>query len=436
MDQSNYQSVIDYLYSQLPMYQRVGATALKKDLENIVRLTKALGQPQDSLKSIHIAGTNGKGTTAHLIAALLQSSGYKVGLYTSPHYLDFRERIKIDGVLISEDDVVSFVQRIKPELKYINASFFEITVAMAFDYFERKDVDFAIIETGLGGRLDSTNIIDPLYSVITQISLDHQDMLGEDVYTISHEKAGIIKRVRPVVIGRYQSSCDQVFIKSALSMDAPYSFASLEWSKTMDHQQVILSRVEGALRVRIPDIDESIFFMENAATALEVVYQMSKDDHLGWSKLTISQALSSYRAMTNYIGRWQVLGVHPRIIADSAHNEDALGRMIHRIKADWPARIHYVLGFVRGKDLSHLSRVFEASDIIYLSSPDIMRGRPATEVSDIISDLTGASTLIYESVGTAIEAAQKAAGLQDLIYIGGSSFVVAEALAWHRDRTT
>ena len=269
-----YSATLDFLYTQLPMYQRDGATAIKKDLTNTIRLCAAIGDPQHVYPSIHIAGTNGKGTVSHLLAAVLQEAGYKVGLYTSPHYRDFRERIKVNGIYISENQVVSFVHEQLPIINEIKPSFFEITVAMAFDHFRNEEVDIAVIETGLGGRLDSTNIIDPILSVITHISLDHQALLGPDIYSIAKEKAGIIKPKRPVVIGRYQPSCDSVFNEKARAITTKPSYASLYWSHQKVRDLDIFKRKKSGEMYQLTLPVESPFITENVITALEAIHTL------------------------------------------------------------------------------------------------------------------------------------------------------------------
>jgi len=422
----SYQDALNYLFRQLPMYQRQGPKAFKKDLNNIKRLAQQLGNPERQLKCIHIAGTNGKGTTAHLIAAMLQSNGFKVGLYTSPHYKDFRERIKINGTFISESSVIEFVEWFKNH-DDIDASFFEITVAMAFDYFAKKEVDFAVIETGLGGRLDSTNIIDPLLSVITNISFDHTNFLGDTLPKIAAEKAGIIKRDRPVVIGRHQDSIHHVYQEKAVDQSSELYYAKdiIKYDE-MDGQTMVCA---DGLCMAMPDnpLVDYPFFKENLRTALAAMSLLKiisdYDIDLGESLYSISDL----HGLTYFIGRWMKLNERPLTIADSAHNQEGLTYVIEHLKKCEKKNMHFVLGFVNDKELSNILNLFPSDGIFYFAKADIPRGLNANELQllakehELIGD-------IFTSVEEAFEAAKKVATIDDLIYIGGSIFTVAEIL--------
>jgi dihydrofolate synthase/folylpolyglutamate synthase len=335
---STYTQTLDYLFRQLPMFQRIGPAAMKKDLGNIRALCAYLGHPEQQIATIHIAGTNGKGSTSHILAAALQAMGWKTGLYTSPHYRDFRERIKINGELISKRDVVQFVETHRSFIEQLQPSFFEITVAMAFDHFARQQVDIAVIETGLGGRLDSTNILEPLLSVITNIGYDHQQFLGDTLPEIAGEKAGIIKRGTPVVIGQTQPEVKKVFEEKAIAMGAPIIFADQIY-----HTQVRSESMEG-MQLDLFERDQLI--VENLFTDLSGPFQAlnlntafgSLDTlgnmHPNWKipPEILLMAWRSVKSSTNFLGRWHTLGENPRILADSAHNVDGLRPALQKLQ--------------------------------------------------------------------------------------------------------
>ncbi len=423
----DYQQTITYLYQQLPVYQRVGSAAIKKDLTNITALASSLGNPHLSYPTIHIAGTNGKGTTAHLISSILQASGLKVGLYTSPHYEDFRERIKINGIYISEEYVTNFVAEQQSLMESLHPSFFEVTVAMAFQYFKDEQVDIAVIETGLGGRLDSTNIINPLLSVITNISLDHQNMLGPDIYTIAGEKAGIIKTERPVVIGRYQPSCDHVFIKKGKEKKASLSFASLEWEGQRFDNVIRIGHNTAEEQYTFQLSDQGPFIIENIITTLQTIKIYSEEIGIRISPLSIKMGIEQYRTLSNYIGRWQKLDSKPDVITDSAHNEDAIKKVLSHIESCDYEDIHCILGFVGDKDVDKILQMLHPDYNYYFTQPSISRALPKRELQDKAENynLTG---VLCDDVTQAYQAACAAANSKDLIYIGGSSFIVADIL--------
>ena len=408
-----YQETISFLFDQLPVYQRDGERAIKKDLTNITDLCEVLGNPQRKWPSIHIAGTNGKGTVTHMIAAGLQEQGYRVGVYSSPHYIDFRERIKINGTWISEEDVVSFVERIHPHIEQIKPSFFEITVAMAFDYFAREDIDYAVIETGLGGRLDSTNIIKPLLSVITNISLDHMNMLGDSIYKIAHEKAGIIKSNVPVIIGQHQASCDSVFIDRARGCTSDIRFASMA-SYAEDEESALIG---------------GPFKRVNLQTARYTLNYLKNKRIISLTQESINTGLSSFATLTGYMGRWQILQENPVIIAGSAHNVDAITQVINRLQSMQYRDLKMVLGFVKEKDLSSILSLLPKEATYYLVRPAIFR---AIDL-DSLGELFAQHGLSFKKVGTVqagYELAQSQATQDDLVYVGGSSFVVGDLLAY------
>ena len=423
-----YTETISYLYQQLPMYQRDGSSAFKKDLGNIRKLCQHLGNPQNDLQYLHVAGTNGKGTVSHLLAAVLQSSGKKVGLYTSPHYMDFRERIKINGQLIPESYVISWVSQHKEMFQEIMPSFFEITVAMAFCYFKDQAVDIVVLETGLGGRLDSTNIVHPILSVIAQISLDHQHMLGDSVYQISKEKAGIIKAKSPVVIGLYQVECDTIFIKTAKATKAPISWASLNWSMEISsNSKAVFSNKDFIISYKYSK-SESPFILENVTTALEAIKVYHQLGNISWNEKQIERGLENYRTLSNYIGRWERINDAPLTLADSAHNLDAITKVIRQLKTLNKEQIHFVLGFVKDKDVEKILSLFPKEGRFYFVRPEINRAMPLLEIEKIAGKLN-LDFSSYSSVHKGISAARKEANQKDLIFIGGSSFVAGEAIS-------
>ncbi|MBK7699598.1 MAG: bifunctional folylpolyglutamate synthase/dihydrofolate synthase [Saprospiraceae bacterium] len=426
----SYKSALSYIFAKLPMYHRVGQVAYKKDLTNTIRLCEAAGNPQDKIKTIHIAGTNGKGTTTHIIAGGLQSQGYKVGVYTSPHYKDFRERIKINGQYITSKFIVNFLNKHHEKIELVDPSFFEVTVAMAFAYFESEKVDFAIIETGLGGRLDSTNIINPLLSVITNISYDHQNLLGDTLQAIAGEKAGIIKEKVPILIGERQSEVEQVFIDKAKTMSAPITFAEDNLKLTL------LQSANGTKEYQAKYQDEiwlkslkttisGPFQDKNLVTGLCALKMLSKQIEINDAQLM--HFFPDLIQKTAYMGRWQVLGQRPLIIADSAHNEGGLKLVINELTTIKKTHLHIVMGFVNDKDLSKVLALFPKDATYYFAKANIPRGLEASALQTTAKEfqLIGKS---YTSVNKAFAAAHKKAQPEDLIFVGGSIFVVAEVL--------
>ncbi len=446
-----YAETLDYLYAQLPMFHRIGPAAFKKDLGNTLALCEHLGNPQHKFRSIHIAGTNGKGSVSHMLAAICQSAGLKTGLYISPHYKDFRERIKIDGRYISRRRVVSFVHRNLDAIERIKPSFFELCVAMAFDHFAREKVDIAVIEVGLGGRLDSTNVITPLLSVITNISFDHQNMLGDTLPLIASEKAGIIKPGIPVVIGETHPESAPVFLEKAASVGAPIVFA--------DRQFSVLERPE-------PDLQHTVFDLfskdspvleslridaagpyqgKNVVTALQATEWLFQQNpsllhktsgppqaaeiSLGRPPLDaiVRQGLGNLRSLTRFIGRWQVIGNHPTILCDSAHNEAGLGTAFKAIAAMPHRKLHIVTGFVNDKEVEKVLPLFPAEACYYFAKANIPRGLDAAILREKAASF-GLKGRACRSVKSALRIARKAAAPEDLIVVTGSIFVVAEVL--------
>ncbi len=440
----NYQQTLDYLYSQLPMFTRDGASAFKKDLTNTLELCKRLGDPQNKFKSVHIAGTNGKGSTSHMLAAVLQTAGYKTGLYTSPHLRDFRERIRINGEMISEEHVIDFVRDHRRDFEDIKPSFFEMTVAMAFDAFARAKVDIAIIEVGLGGRLDSTNVITPLFSVITNIGWDHMNMLGDTLSLIAGEKAGVIKKDIPVVIGEYQSEVADVFINKAKAENAPISFASEEWeilesevgdqksevrnlkSKGIsDYLEFNIKKKDFGLKTQDLRLDlPGTYQLKNAKTVLSAIEELR---HQGFaiSDGQIKTALAQVKKLTGLRGRWEILSHHPLTICDTGHNPEGITEVLKNIENTPHENLHIVIGVVNDKDISKILAMLPKHATYYFCKPDIPRGLDA-EILQQKAEAFGLHGEIYVSVNAALKTAQSQADKNDLVFVGGSTFVVAE----------
>ncbi|MBF4517757.1 bifunctional folylpolyglutamate synthase/dihydrofolate synthase [Flavobacterium sp. ANB] len=403
----NYQETTNWMFNQLPMYQLQGASAYKEDLTNIKLLAAHLGHPEKELKCIHVAGTNGKGSTSHMLASVLQEAGYKVGLYTSPHLKDFRERIKINGNDISEDFVCEFVAKHKDFFEANDMSFFEMSVGLAFDYFVSEKVDIAIIEVGLGGRLDATNIITPLVSVITNIDLDHTQFLGNTTTAIAGEKAGIIKPNVPVVIGEYTEETEIVFLAKAKENDAPIYFAADLISG------VFPSDLIGDYQFHNKKTVQQVVALLNSKTDFKVSIENLKTGLLNVSKNTGLQ------------GRWQQLGENPKIICDTAHNKHGLAVVMNQVQKETYENLHIVLGVVNDKDLDSILPLFPKKAQYYFCRPNSSRGLATV----ILKDAAKKYNLIgerYVSVEEAFAAAKNNAGKNDFIYVGGSTFVVAE----------
>jgi dihydrofolate synthase / folylpolyglutamate synthase len=403
----NYQETTNWMFNQLPMYQLQGASAYKEDLTNIKLLASHLDNPQDRLKCIHVAGTNGKGSTSHMLASVLQQSGYKVGLYTSPHLKDFRERIRINGVEISEDFVIAFIAKHKTFFEANNMSFFEMSVGLAFDYFASEKVDIAIIEVGLGGRLDATNIITPLVSVITNIGLDHTQFLGNTLEAIAGEKSGIIKPNVPVVIGEYTPETQPVFLAKAEEKKAPIYFASDLIS------EVFPSDLIGAYQ------------FHNKKTVQQTIAVLNGQKEFKVSDENLKNGLYNVSKNTGLQGRWQQLGKNPKIICDTAHNKHGLTVVMNQIQTEIFENLHIVLGVVNDKDLDSILPLFPKKAHYYFCKPDSLRGLP-TEILQEAAKKHGLIGEKYDSVENAFTAAKENAGQNDFIYVGGSTFVVAE----------
>ncbi len=404
----SYQETLDWMFQQLPMYQRQGKTAFKKDLTNILKFSEVLQQPQNNFKSIHVAGTNGKGSTSHMLASVFQEAGYKVGLYTSPHLRDFRERIKVNGKEVPESFVVDFIQKHRSFLETQKLSFFEMTVGMAFQYFSEQEVDIAIVEVGMGGRLDSTNILTPELSIITNIGLDHTQFLGTTYREIAVEKAGIIKKNNPVVIGETTSETKEVFVSKANSSNSCIVFAeendfpSLECDLKGEYQKY------------------------NVRTVLHALELLKSK---GWQldKSSIENGLKSVKKNTGLRGRWDILKVQPKVICDTAHNKEGLTYVMNQLSKEKYEHLHMVLGVVNDKNLEDVLPLFPKKASYYFAKPAIPRGLDADELKKV-SEKFNLKGKVYSSVEKAYLAANEKANLNDLIFVGGSTFTVAEII--------
>jgi dihydrofolate synthase/folylpolyglutamate synthase len=430
----NYSETLTYLYEHLPMFSRQGASAYKKDLTNTLLLCNKLGNPQQQFKSIHIAGTNGKGSTSHMLAAILQKAGYKTGLYTSPHLKDFRERIKINGELCTEGFIIDFVEKMKPAIAEIQPSFFEITVAMAFSYFAEAHVDVAVIETGLGGRLDSTNIITPELSIITNIGWDHMNLLGNTLEAIAGEKAGIIKQHVPVVIGEVIDETKPVFENAAAQKNAPIYYAQQAFS-VLEYQQNFTTLMVKLLNNENGDINAyqldlpGIYQLNNLITILTAVNQLKQQ---GWqlSNNAIIEGLANAKSLTGLHGRWELLHQSPTVIADVAHNEAGIKQLLHQIELCQYRQLHIVFGMVKDKDPQLVLSLLPTNAQYYFTQAHIPRALNATELTEIAKDY-GLVGNTYADVNAAIKAAMQMALNDDLIVVCGSVFLIAEIEAIH-----
>lgn len=405
----NYQQTIDWMFAQLPMYQKQGASAYRKDLTNTILLSDYLHNPEKKVKTIHIAGTNGKGSTSSMIASVLQEAGYKVGLYTSPHLKDFRERIKINGKKISKTFVCEFIEQHKAFFEKHNLSFFEMTVGLAFDYFEKQKIDVAVIEVGMGGRLDSTNIISPLISVITNIGLDHTQFLGNTLSEIAAEKAGIIKPHTPVVIGEYTSETKTIFDQKVKQQQADIYYAS-------------------DLIAETPPSDLIGKYQEkNKKTVLQALKVLREKKYFKITDEQIHKGLLNVVQNTGLLGRWQILSEQPKIICDTAHNQHGLEIVLSELQKEKYNKLHVVFGAVNDKDLEGVLPLFPKEAHYYFSKPNVPRGLDSKILQEKAL-LYGLKGKIYTTVRNALRSAKRNASPNDLIYVGGSTFVVAEVV--------
>jgi dihydrofolate synthase/folylpolyglutamate synthase len=404
-----YEEALDYMYSQLPMFHRIGPAAYKPSLDNTIALCKALGNPETKLRCVHVAGTNGKGSTSHLIASSLQEAGYKVGLYTSPHLKDFRERIRINGHMIPHASVVHFVEHYRNAWEHIQPSFFEMTFGMCLWHFVKEEVDIAVIETGLGGRLDSTNVVSPEVSVITNIGFDHMNLLGDTLEKIAVEKAGIIKHHKPTVLGEMLPEAQAVMELQATAQHAPIYFAS-------------------HLADEVPYTPLSGWYQkQNTKTAYTALRVLSKHSSFQVSEEEIARGFAHVLENTHLQGRWQILGQSPMSIADVAHNEDGIRTVVQQLNTMAFNQLHFVLGMVADKDVERVLKLLPTKATYYFCKANIPRGLPAEELCEKASHF-GLNGKSYTSVGEAYDAAITAASSNDLVFTGGSVFTVAEVL--------
>lgn len=426
----NYKQTLDFLFSQLPMYQRIGKAAYKADLNNTIELDKHLGHPHTKYKTIHIAGTNGKGSVSHMLASIFQQAGLKTGLYTSPHLLDFRERIKVNGKMIEKDYVVNFVNDNKDIINKIKPSFFEITVAMAFDYFAKQNVDIAIIETGLGGRLDSTNIITPVLTIITNIGLDHMQFLGDTKQKIALEKAGIIKRNIPVITGEKDPEIQDILLKKAQDTGAMTCFAKRRFytkiiNQTNEYQEIAIKNAQSGTTFNISLDLLGEYQQKNVGTvfaSLQVLipmFNIPKDD--------IVAALANVKKNTGLRGRWEVIGTSPKVICDTAHNIDGIKEVVNQLQKLQKNTLHIIMGMVDDKDIQNVLKLFPADAEYYFTKAKIPRAMDENSLAEKAS-LTGLNGKTFSTVKDAYNFALSQAQPNDIIFVGGSTFIVADLL--------
>ncbi|MDO8999272.1 MAG: folylpolyglutamate synthase/dihydrofolate synthase family protein [Bacteroidota bacterium] len=427
-----YTQTLDYLFARLPMFQRVGAAAYKANLDNTHKIVELLGKPHEKIKCIHVAGTNGKGSSSHMLAAILQQAGYKTGLYTSPHLIDFRERIKINGKMIPKNYITEFVEKYKESFEEIEPSFFEWTVGLAFDYFANEEVDVAIIEVGLGGRLDSTNVIKPEVCLITNISFDHMNLLGDTLEKIAAEKAGIIKSRVPVIISQYQSESGPLFNAVAKDLKSTIEFADKVF-KIIDYKiadgflnTTILNRkANTSLNI---DLDlTGLYQLKNLLGVLNTI-EFIKNVGFIVEPENIKQGLKHVVKLTGLNGRWQIISENPLMITDTGHNEDGIKNVIANLKTITFNNLHFVFGAVNDKDVSKILELLPKEATYYFTKANIPRALNENELQEQAQKIK-LKGKAFETVKSAIEAAKKAYKKSDLILIGGSTFIVGDALA-------
>ena len=427
----NYQQTLDFLFSRLPMFSKTGASAYKAGLENIEAICEHLGHPQKKYPSVHIAGTNGKGSVSHMLAAVLQTAGYKTGLHTSPHLKDFRERLKVNGEMVSEQFVIDFTEKIIPLIDKINPSFFEISVAMAFAWFAEQQVDIAVIETGMGGRLDSTNILLPELSIITNISKDHMPLLGDTLAAIAAEKAGIIKQGVPVIVGEALPETKPVFAEAAGKRKAPLLIATeqmqvagWEWLGHRLHVEVAAARQADHTKW-VLDLT-GIYQTKNLLTVLAACHQLQQQ---GWhiENKHIYAALQEVKKLTGLHGRWEQVHTHPDVFIDVAHNEAGIAQLLQQVEVTDHHHLHLIIGMVADKEIDAVLSMLPATATYYFTQAYIPRALPADMLKEKAA-LKGLTGKIYPDVNTAIREAVSAAHEDDLIVVCGSVFLAAEVL--------
>ena len=420
---STYQETLDYLYAKLPMYNRIGAAAIKNNLDNTLAICAFLGHPEKKYPTIHIAGTNGKGSSSHMLASIFQAAGYKTGLYTSPHLYDFRERIKVNGQMCPETFVTSFTNKVKPIIETIEPSFFEITVGMAFEYFQQEQCDIAIIETGLGGRLDSTNVIQPILSLITNIGWDHMALLGNTLSAIAAEKAGIIKDNTPIVISEVIPETRDIFEQVALSKNAPIYFAEdfLQFKSFTNHWTTAHFEYD---QISVDCDLPGKYQYKNIRGVLQCVHLLKA---MGWklNDAEISRGLQQIKSSTGLMGRWECIQESPKMFLDVAHNEHGMHALLDQLATLSFKQLHIITGMVKDKDVDTVLGLLPKDALFYFSNAHIPRAMPASEVAEKAKNI-GIQGTIHENVNDAIAAANKNAHPDDLIIVMGSIFLVAE----------
>jgi dihydrofolate synthase/folylpolyglutamate synthase len=429
----DYKETLIWLFSQLPMYQRIGKAAYKADLDTTIQLLDKMGNPQNKFKAIHVAGTNGKGSVAHLLASILQEAGYKTGLYTSPHLKDFRERIKVNGKMIPEDQVVSFVAGNKKLFEQLNPSFFEMTVAMAYNHFAEEQVDFAVLETGMGGRLDSTNICQPVVSVITNIGHDHMQFLGTDLEDIAREKAGIFKKNVPVVIGEKQAVVSEVFEETVATTGTSLVYADEHFELKPIHRRDkthLFYDVWYDNKLYLENMPSPLlanYQRKNLATAMQVIELLNDRKTVNISRKTIAEGIEETIENTNLSGRWQILSHNPLTICDTGHNPEGIQAVVEQIHETRFDHLHFVFGMVQDKNPDSLLFQLPKDATYYFCKADIPRGMDAEELKQYAFK-AGLRGNAYSSVREALNVAVNNAGVNDLVFVGGSTFVVAEII--------
>lgn len=424
----NYEQTLEFLYSRLPMFSRTGADAIKPGLSNTKALCASLGDPQQYFRSVHIAGTNGKGSTSHMLAAVMQKCGYRTGLYTSPHLSDFRERIRVNGEMIPKDYVAKFTERIKTDIDTIDPSFFEVTVAMAFQYFKEAGVEIAIIETGLGGRLDSTNIIIPELSIITNIGMDHMHLLGNTLEAIAGEKAGIIKPNVPVVVGEYLPSTKRVFDQTARASKSSIFYSQDQWTvsalrSVSDKLLVTVMNNAGLEFDYLLDLPAH-YQQKNLLTVLSSL-ECLRSKGFNIPAQTVFAALQEVKKLTGLRGRWDVIGHNPLRVMDVAHNEDGIREVLKQVSATPHNKLHIIIGMVKDKDIASVLKLMPESAHYYFTQASVPRAMGHNDLANLAAtfNLRGHS---FENVNMAFAAAEKNAIAEDLILICGSVFIAGE----------
>lgn len=429
----NYSQATDFLFNSFPSYQQVGATAYKEGIQGITEMCRQLDNPQKNYFTIHVAGTNGKGSVSHMLASILQQAGYRVGLFTSPHLLDFRERIRIDGECISEREVVEFTKQHKEKMVELGLSFFEMTTAMAFDHFAANDVEVAVIETGLGGRLDSTNIITPILSIITNIGLDHTSMLGGTIAEIAFEKAGIIKPEVPVVVGESAPESNEVFERMAALCNAPIVYADKEWNllecePSLSGVRYTMQRQRDG-RTQILDLDlEGSYQRKNILTLRTAVSLLRNHTHLNISTRALVEGIRSVAKTTGLRGRWQKLHDAPLVVCDTGHNAHGLSEVVAQIGRQRYERLFVVFGVVSDKDLEAIVPLMPTDAYYIFTRASVRRSMAAEDLAELFVR-EGFKGEVVATVGGAYQRALELASADDMIFIGGSTFVVADLLA-------